>query len=127
MDELFDGRMMKTPKLLIALSALAGVVLVRAIWMAFYYAPVEAQMGFVQKIFYFHVPSAWTMFVATAVLAVANVGYLIKKTDAWDRWGDSSVELALLFGTMMIISGPLWARKAWGVWWVWDVRLTSSL
>jgi heme exporter protein C len=81
----------------------------------------------VQKIFYFHVPAAWIMFLATFISAVGSVAYLIRRADRWDRVGDAGVELAILFGAMVLISGPLWGRKAWGAYWVWDVRLTSSL
>jgi heme exporter protein C len=127
MDELFDGKPLKTSKALFVLTAIAALMMMRAIWMAFYYAPEEAQMGFVYRIFYFHVPSAWMMMLATLIMAVASVGYLIKKTDGWDRLADASVELSLIFGAMVMISGPLWGRKAWGTYWVWDVRLTSTL
>lgn len=127
MDELFDGKPLKTSKALLALTGVAALMMMRAIWMAFYYAPEEREMGFVQRIFYFHVPSAWMMMLAAAVMAVASVGYLIKKTDGWDRLADAAVELSIIFGAMVMISGPLWGRKAWGAYWVWDVRLTSTL
>ena len=127
-SELFgDVKLTKTPPVLVAMCVLAAMMTACGVWMIFFYAPVEAQMGFVQKIFYFHVPSAWDMFISTGVMAVASIGYLLKKTDGWDRVSDASVELAMLFGLMVLISGPLWGRKAWGVYWVWDVRLTSTL
>jgi heme exporter protein C len=115
------------PKTLIALSAISIAMLARALWMVFEYAPTEKIMGFVQKIFYFHVPAAWIMFLATFICAIGSVGYLIRRTERWDILGDAAVELAVLFGAMVIITGPLWGRKAWGAYWVWDVRLTSSL
>src|SRR5688572_22621180 len=108
MDDLFDGKTMKTPPVLIALCVLAAAMTAAGIWMAFYYAPIEAQMGWVQKIMYFHVPSAWNSLIATAVMGVASIGYLIKKTDGWDRVSDAAVELAIVFGLMVLISGPLW-------------------
>lgn len=117
----------KTPKLLMALTVVCLAMLARGLWMTFYYAPTEKVMGFVQKIFYFHVPAAWVMFLATFVCAVGSIAYLITRKESWDILGDASVELAVLFGTMVLISGPLWGRKAWGAYWVWDVRLTSSL
>ena len=64
---------------------------------------------------------------ATFVCAVGSIGYLITRKDKWDIVGDAAVELAVLFGAMVLITGPLWGRKAWGAYWVWDVRLTSSL
>jgi heme exporter protein C len=127
-ESVFDEkRMLKLPPFLVALAILAAIMFSRAVWMIFFFAPIEREMGFVQKIFYFHVPAAWTMFISVAVMAVASVGFLVKKTDRWDRLSDASVELAILFGAMVVISGPLWGRKAWGVFWVWDVRLTSTL
>ncbi len=108
-------------------AVLVGLMFVAAAYMVFFHAPTEKVMGFVQKIFYFHVPSAWNMFLGVGVAAVGSVMYLVKRTDKWDRIGDAGVELAVLFGAMVLISGPLWGRKAWGAFWVWDVRLTSSL
>jgi heme exporter protein C len=126
--ELFEGKKgLPLPPLLVLLTVLTAGMIAVGVWMVFFYAPVEKQMGFVQKIFYFHVPAAWVMFLATAVTAVGSVGYLIKRTDTWDRVGDTAVELAVIFGAMVLITGPLWGRKAWGAYWVWDVRLTSSL
>jgi heme exporter protein C len=109
------------------LAVLTGLMFLAAAYLIFFHAPTEKVMGFVQKVFYFHVPSAWNMFLGVAVAAVGSVMYLVKRTDKWDRVGDAGVELAILFGTMVLISGPLWGRKAWGAFWVWDVRLTSSL
>ncbi len=127
-EELFDGKKgFATPPLLLAIAVLAGVMLAIGAWMAFFYAPTEKVMGYVQKIFYFHVPAAWMMLLSAPLMAVGSIAYLITKKDRWDRIADSAVELAILFGLMVVISGPLWGRKAWGVFWVWDVRLTSSL
>jgi heme exporter protein C len=127
-EELFGrAKTLKTPPVFLALTALAAAMMCAAVWMVFFYAPVEKQMGFIQKIFYFHVSAAWMMLLSVLIMAVASIGYLIKRTDGWDHWSDASVELAMLFGLMVIISGPLWGRKAWGVYWVWDVRLTSTL
>lgn len=109
------------------LAVVTGLMFVAAAYMIFFHAPTEKVMGFVQKIFYFHVPSAWNMFLGVGVAAVGSVMYLVKRTEKWDRVGDAGVELAILFGAMVLISGPLWGRKAWGAFWVWDVRLTSSL
>ena len=126
--ELFDDpRGLPVPKLLIALSVAAGLTMALGAWMGFVYAPTEAKMGFVQKIFYFHVPSAWMMLLSAPLMAVASIGYLATRKDGWDRLSDASVELAILFGALTLITGPLWGRKAWGAYWVWDVRLTASL
>jgi heme exporter protein C len=90
-------------------------------------APYESTMGLIQKIFYFHVPSWMAMYSAIAVCGVASAIYLFRSTPAADRYAVSAAELAVLFGLMGLVSGPLWGRKAWGVWWQWDARLTSAL
>lgn len=90
-------------------------------------APYEATMGLVQKIFYYHVPSALTFFVAAVVCGVNSWRYLFGRNVHADRIAASAAELAVVFGAITLVTGPLWARKSWGVWWQWDVRLTSSL
>ena len=90
-------------------------------------APYESTMGLVQKIFYFHVPSAITMFLSAFVCGIASAIFLFRKRPGADRVAVSAAELTVLFGMIVLISGPLWARKAWGVWWQWDARLTSTL
>ena len=90
-------------------------------------APLESTMGLVQKIFYFHVPVAWMMFLATFTCGFASVSYLSKGRARSDRIAEAAAELAVLFGLIVLITGPIWARKAWGFWWQWDARLTSTL
>ena len=90
-------------------------------------APYEMTMGLVQKIFYYHVPAAMTFFVAALVCGVNSWRYLFGKNVHADRVAASAAELAVVFATITLVTGPLWARKSWGVWWQWDVRLTSSL
>jgi heme exporter protein C len=90
-------------------------------------APIEPVMGFVQKIFYFHVPCATMMFLSTFVCAGGSIAYLFKGSERGDRVALAAGELGVLFGICTLTSGPLWGRKAWGVWWQWDARLTTSL
>lgn len=90
-------------------------------------APYESTMGLVQKIFYFHVPAWFAMFLAIFVCGIASVLHLLKERPAADRLALSAAELATLFGVIGLITGPLWARKSWGVWWQWDARLTMAL
>jgi heme exporter protein C len=90
-------------------------------------APYEATMGLVYKIYFFHMPSAWMFLVAAIVAGVASARFLFAKLQASDATAVAAAELAVLFGLLALVTGPLWARKAWGVWWVWDARLTSSL
>jgi heme exporter protein C len=90
-------------------------------------APYEATMGLVYKIYFFHMPSAWMFLLAAIVAGVASARFLFAKRQASDATAVAAAELAVLFGLLALVTGPLWARKAWGVWWVWDARLTSSL
>lgn len=90
-------------------------------------APYEATMGLVYKIYFFHMPSAWMFMVAAIVAGVASARFLFGKRLASDATAVAAAELTVVFGLLALVTGPLWARKAWGVWWVWDARLTSSL
>ncbi len=83
--------------------------------------------GLAQKIFYFHVPAGYAMYLSGAVCFVASALYLAGPRDSRDAWAKSGAECAVLFGAMMLASGPLWAKKAWGVYWTWDPRLTTTL
>lgn len=83
--------------------------------------------GLAQKIFYFHVPSAYAMYVCGAVAFIASAAYLVRATDGRDAWAKAGVECATCFGSLVLTSGPLWAKKAWGVYWTFDPRLTSLL
>jgi heme exporter protein C len=91
------------------------------------WAPYEATMGLVQKVFYFHVPSAMVMLISLVACGIASALFLFKGHARADRYALATAELGALFGVIVLVTGPLWARKAWGVWWQWDVRLTSSL
>jgi len=89
-------------------------------------APNEPTMGFVQRIFYFHVPVAWLAMLGALTAGVASAVYLSSNSETADEIAASAAELAVVFGLCAIVSGPLWARKAWGVFWQWDVRLTTT-
>jgi heme exporter protein C len=90
-------------------------------------APYESTMGLVQKIFYFHAPIGMVMFLSSFVSGIASARYLFGKRASADRAALAAAELTVLFGLIVLVTGPLWARKAWGVWWQWDARLTSAL
>jgi len=94
---------------------------------AIHNAPYESTMGLVQKIFYFHVPSWFVMFSAAGVCGIAGAFVIFAGRKDADRVAQAAAELAVLFGLMGLLTGPLWGRKAWGVWWQWDARLTSAL
>jgi heme exporter protein C len=90
-------------------------------------APYESTMGLVQKIFYFHMPAAWLFLIAALVSGVYSAIFLFAQKKSADWKALAAAELAFVFGALALVTGPLWARKAWGLWWVWDARLTSSL
>lgn len=93
----------------------------------FVVAPVEEQMGIVQKVFYFHVPSAYAMYVGYTVSAIGSALYLWKRHERFDALAVAGAEVGLVFACIVLTTGPLWARKAWGVYWTWDPRLTTTL
>jgi heme exporter protein C len=97
----------------------AGILIARA--------PYESTMGLVQKIFYFHMPPAMLMLLSAIFCGLLSAGFLIKKRPSLDRVAYAAAELTVLYGAIALVTGPLWARKAWGVWWQWDARLTMSL
>ncbi len=110
----------------IVLAGLSSAALFVALGMVFLYAPREATMGDVQRIFYFHVASAWVGFFAFFVTFAAGIGYLARGERRWDILALSSVEIGLTFITMTVVTGSLWARPAWGTYWTWEPRLTIS-
>lgn len=109
------------------LGALTIALSVGALYAIFVMAPVELQMGIVQKIFYFHVPSAYAMYVAFVTSAVGSAVYLWRRDERWDAIAVAGAEIGLVFCLVVLITGPLWARKAWGTYWTWDPRLTTTL
>ena len=109
------------PSLIVGLVLFAGAPLMIA------RAPYESTMGLVQKIFYFHVPAWIVMFLGVFTCGIASAIYLFGRRRSADRVASAAAELALLFGTIGLVTGPLWGRKAWGVWWQWDARLTLAL
>jgi heme exporter protein C len=90
-------------------------------------APYEKDMGLVFKIFFYHTPSAWMFLTGGVLCGIMSLLYLISGDARRDRSAFAAAELTVLFGLLALITGPLWARKSWGTWWVWDVRLTASL
>lgn len=114
-----------------ALTVISGLLMLAALYMALVWAPDAANLEapaerYAQRIFYFHVPAAWVGFLAFIVAAVVSVLYLVTRDMKWDVWALASVEIGLAFFTMVIISGSIWAKPTWNVWWTWDPRLTIS-
>lgn len=122
-----DNSLAGTRRWAIALNALAALALTASLWMVFFYAPTEAEMGIVQRIFYVHVPSAWVAFLAFGIVALCSLGYLWLRDERLDAISVASAELGLLFTTIVLVTGPLWGKIAWGAWWVWEPRLTLTL
>jgi heme exporter protein C len=105
-----------------ALLAVAGAY-VRAIW----FTPPEMLQGFAQKIMYVHVPAAWCAFLAFGLTALAGAFWLFLRDPRLDRFAESSAEVGVVFTTVVLVTGPIWAKPIWGAWWVWDARLTLTL
>jgi heme exporter protein C len=119
-----DVRLERVLPWLLTVSCLSILV---ALYAAFVYAPEEATMGQVQRIFYFHVPSAWVAFLAYFVVFVGGVAYLKTRRLGWDIVARCSAEIGVLFTTIALITGSLWAKPVWGTWWTWEPRLTVTL
>lgn len=114
----------KVLPILIVLTAAAMVI---SLYLVFVYVPTERTMGIVQRIFYFHVPSAWVGFLAFLVAFIAGIAYLMRRQWRWDAIGTVSVEIGIVFSTIALVTGSLWARPTWNTWWTWDPRLTTTL
>ena len=114
-------------RLTLWLLGLSFVLFMGALYLVFIYVPTEATMGIVQRIFYFHVPVAWVAFSAFFVVFLGSVLYLWKRESKWDVIARSSAEVGLVFTTLALITGSIWAKPIWGIWWVWEPRLTTAL
>jgi heme exporter protein C len=112
---------------MIPLALLTALAFLAALGAIFLYAPLEAVQGIPQKIFYIHVPLAWSMFVAVAILLAASLAFLWKRRPVNDRLARAAAEVGALFATLVLITGSLWGKAVWGAWWTWDGRLTSTL
>ena len=111
----------------VILAIVTALVLSFALYEALVAAPTERTMGDVQRIFYYHVPSAWTAFLLFLTNFVASVVYLIRRNVKADILALVSAEVGVVFCTVVLVTGPIWARPVWGIWWTWDMRLTLTL
>ncbi len=118
--------MTKKPISLSILDGLSGFMILTAAGLVFFYVPVEVMMGPVQKVFYFHVATAWVGMLGFLVAAIAGVLYLRKGDLTWDIAGNGAVEISLIFFLTAIILGSIWARPIWNTWWTWEPRLTTA-
>lgn len=117
------------PKLKISWASTAALAAgALAIARAVFFTPLELRQGAAQKIFYIHVPAAWIAFLAFALVAIASAVFLWIRDTHLDRFAESSAEVGVVFTTVVLITGPLWAKPIWGTYWAWwDVRLVSTL
>jgi heme exporter protein C len=118
--------MQSKPLALIILDVLSILVLGISTYLALVYAPTELVMGDVQRVFYFHIGTAWTALLGFILAAVFSVVYLITKDLRWDRLQVAAIEVSLVFFLITIVLGSIWARPAWNTWWTWDPRLTTA-
>lgn len=116
---------MRTKLVIFGLITLA--LLTYGLYQALVAAPTEQTMGNVQRIFYYHVPSAWTAFLLFFANFVASAIYLWKRGKRADAFALASAEVGVIFCTVVLVTGPLWAKPVWGIWWTWDARLTTTL
>jgi len=114
------------PKKLLFLDIIAGILIVCALGMVFFYAPIETNMGLVQKVFYFHMAYAWIGMLSFLVATVFSILYLVKANSNFDLASESAVEIGLVFTLIAIASGSIWAKPIWNTWWTWDPRLTTT-
>ncbi|MBN1147396.1 MAG: cytochrome c biogenesis protein CcsA [Anaerolineales bacterium] len=114
------------PRLLSILDALTAILLVVATGMVFFYAPLEAVMGQVQKVFYFHVAAGWVGMLGFLAAAISGVAYLRSGQRLWDIAGLAAVEIGMVFAFINVVTGSIWARPIWNAWWTWDPRLTTA-
>ena len=106
---------------------LTAALLVADGYLIFMAAPTDAVLGHIQRIFYIHVPISILSFLGFFICAVGGVGYLIRRTERWDRLAHASAEVGVVFVTLALLTGIIWARPVWGVWWTWEPRLTTTL
>ena len=118
--------MTKKPILLMALDILTVLIVSAVLMWVWFFTPVEAIMGPVQKVFYFHVSAAWGGMLSFILGAVAGAGYLRSRRMGWDSLSLAAIEVGLVFALIAILSGMVWAQPIWNTWWVWDPRLTTT-
>jgi heme exporter protein C len=110
-----------------ALVLLGGVLMLVNVYLIFMVAPTDSVLGHVQRVFYFHVPLAIMSFVAFFLVFVASIVYLIGRSEKWDCLAHAAAEVGVVFVTLALLTGVIWARPVWGVWWTWEPRLTTTL
>ena len=118
--------MQPKPIALKILDVVSIILLGVSTYLALFFAPTEAVMGEVQRVFYFHIGTAWVGLLGFVIAAVAGIVYLVTKVMRWDRFEVAAVEVSTVFFFITIVLGSIWARPAWNTWWTWDPRLTTA-
>lgn len=111
--------------IILAFLGTTGIVLCQ--WLIYYYAPLEVNMGLIQKIFYIHLPLAWWALFSFFMVFIGSIRYLFKGSAPIDNFCKAFAEVGVLLSFLALITGIMWARKSWGVWWTWDPRLSATL
>ena len=114
-------------KLMIAMLGIAAILLARNLYVMFLQLPDEAMQGAIYRIIFFHVPAAWTALLGVTAAMVGSDLYLLTKRMSYDAFAAAVTEVALVFGAVNLVTGMIWGRIIWGIWWTWDPRLTSML
>ena len=118
-----SGRGLVRDALLIASALLMALTL----YLVYFWAPTEQNLGVSQRIFYFHVPLGWIGMVSIIIVAIASLLHLITGRQRWDDLAYSTAELGVIYASLILVTGAIWAKPVWGVWWAWDPKLTTTL
>ena len=121
------GALRQLPSVKTTLAVITGVMMLINLYFIFMVAPTDSVLGHVQRVFYFHVPIAIMSFLAFFVVFIASLGYLIKRTPKWDAVAHASAEVGVVFVTLALLTGIIWARPIWNTWWTWEPRLTTTM
>ena len=117
------GRGLARDALLISSALLMALTL----YMVYFWVPTEQNLGISQRIFYFHVPLGWIGMVSIVIVAIASILHLYTGRQKWDDLAYSTAELGVIFASLILVTGAIWAKPVWGVWWTWDAKLTTTL
>ena len=109
------------------LLVVSAVLMAVTLYLVFLWVPTEVNLGVSQRIFYFHVPMAWLGMVSIVIVTIASAAHLITRKEKWDSFAYATAEVGVVFLTLLLVTGIIWNRPVWGVWWTWDARLTTTL
>ena len=110
-----------------ALLVISAALMALTLYLIYFWVPTEQNLGVSQRIFYFHVPLGWIGMVSIVVVAVASVMHLFTGKQRWDDLAYSTAELGMIYASLILVTGAIWGKPVWGVWWTWDPKLTTTL